>query len=110
MKTKLILVGTALAVVAAIGTWIGTSAWARKHQLVSLNVRNAPLSEVIQKLERQTGEKIALDRKLDGLVTVNMTRKPLSAVLDRISEQCGASWRTVHAVYESKSALPDLES
>jgi hypothetical protein len=78
--------------------------------LVSLHVRNAPLGEVIQKLERQTGQKIAVDKKLDGLVTLDMTRKPLATVLDRVGEQCGASWRTVHAVYGSASALPGLES
>jgi hypothetical protein len=110
MKTKFIVVSGILAAVAVIGTFIGRSVWDRRHQLVSLHVRNAPLGEVIQKLERQTGQKIAVDRKLDGLVTLDMTRKPLATVLDRVGEQCGASWRTVHAVYGSALALPALES
>jgi hypothetical protein len=110
MRTKTIVVASAILAIAAIGTWAGRSVWARQHGLVTLNVRNAPLKEVIQKLEKQTGQKIALDRKLDGLVTLDMTRKPLASVLDRIAGQCSASWRTVHAVYESRSALPELES
>jgi hypothetical protein len=99
-----------MAAITVIGTFIGRSVWARQHQLVSLHVRNAPLGEVIQMLERQTRQKIAVDRKLDGLVTLDLSRKPLAATLDRVAEQCGASWRTVHAVYESASALPKLES
>jgi hypothetical protein len=110
MKTKVMVIGTAVLVLAVIGTWAGRSVWAKRHGLVTLSVRNAPLKEVIQKLERQTGEKIPVDRKLDGLVTMDISRKPLASALDRIAEQCGASWRTVHAVYESKSALPELES
>src|SRR6476660_2833782 len=109
MKTKFFVIGSVVAAVAVIGTLVGKSVWDRQHQLVSLHVRNAPLGEVIQKLERQTGQKIAVDKKLDGLITLDMARKPLAAVLDRVGEQCGASWRTVHAVYESVSALPELE-
>jgi len=110
MKTKLILVGAVVVLVGVVGTWLVRAVWAKQHGLVTLGVRNAPLSEVIRTLERQTGQKIAVDRKLDGFVTLDMSRKPLPAVLDRVAEQCGASWRTVHAVYESASALPELES
>ncbi len=110
MKTKVLVVGSAILAMAAVGTWVGRAIWAKQHGLVTLSVRNAPLSEVIRKLERQTGQKIAVDRKLDGLVTLDIKRKPLPSVLDKISEQCGASWRTVHAVYEAKYALPELES
>ena len=110
MKTKLILAGSAVVVITVVGVWAGRAVWARRHGLVSLGVRNAPLGEVIRTLERQTGEKIALDRKLDGLVTLKVSRKPLPNVLDRIAQQCGASWRTVHAVYESSAALGQLES
>src|SRR5215831_16462505 len=84
MRTKIFVVGSVILAIAAVGTWAGRSVWARKHGLVTLKVRNAALKEVIEKLERQTGQKIAVDRKLDGLVTLDVSRKPLATVLDRI--------------------------
>ena len=45
MKTKLFAGGIAILAVAAIGTLTGRAVWARKHGLVTLNVRNAPLAE-----------------------------------------------------------------
>ena len=109
MKSKLVLMGIGLAV-ALGGVWIARSMWLSHHGIVSLKVRNAPVAEVIRSLERQTGQKISMDRKLDGLVTLNMKNQPLAKVLDRVAEQSGASWRTVHAVYDSTPALRDLEA
>ena len=109
MKTKYLWLGIAgLSVVA--GTWLGRVAWRAHRDLVTLHVRNAPLTEVIRKIERQTREKISVDKNLDRLITLDVKNKPLAEVLDRLAQQSGARWTTVYAVYDSKEALPKLES
>src|SRR5882724_9336588 len=109
MKTKYLLWGS-VAVIVVMGSWFGRAAWRAHRNLVTLHVRNAPLADVIRKLERQTWEKIEFDKKLDALITLDVKDKPLEAVLDRLAKQCGGSWRTVYAVYDSPRALPKLES
>ena len=99
-----------VAVVALGGAWFGRAAWRAHRNLVTLHVRNVPLAQVIRKIERQTWERIALDKRLDSLITMNVKNKPLSVVLDRIAQQCGGRWTTVYAVYDSKRALPKLEA
>jgi hypothetical protein len=109
MKTRYLGWATAGVLVLA-GVWFGRSAWRAHHHLVTLRVRNAPLAEVIRKLEQQTHEKIPFDKRLDTRVTLDLKNKPLSLVLDRLVQQCGARWSTVYAVYDSASALKALES
>jgi hypothetical protein len=106
---KYLVVG--IVVVAAVGAgWLGWSKVKGHHDRVTLHVRNVPVADVVKRLERQTGEKIITDSKLDGLVTLDIKDKPLSAVLDRLGEQCGANWTTVYAVHDSHSSLSALES
>ena len=85
-------------------------AWRAHHNLVTLRVRNASLADVVRKIERQTWEKVSVDKKLDALITLNVKNRPLAEVLDRVAQQSGARWSTVHAVYDAKEALPRLES
>src|SRR6266496_4068646 len=109
MKTKYLLLATG-ALLAAGGLWFGRLAWRAHHQLVTLNVRNAPLADVLRKIERQTWKKIRAQRSLDARITLQVTDKPLSDVLDRLAEQAGARWCTIHAVYVSARALHALDS
>lgn len=109
MKTKY-LWGSVAVLLALAGTWAGHVLWCAHRNLVTLHVRNAPLAEVIRKIERQTWEHISVDPKLNSLITLNVRNKPLSEVLDRIGQQSGARWTTVYAVYGMKSSLPKLES
>jgi hypothetical protein len=96
-------------IVALAGAWYARHSWRMSRGLVTVRVRNAPVAEVIRQLERQTGQKIALDQRLNTRVTLQLRNKPLSAVLDRLAFQCGANWSTVYAVYESGAALKGLE-
>src|SRR3974390_3117913 len=104
MKTKHLLVGLAVVLVAG-GGWAGGAVWRQRHQLVTLNVRNMLLAEVLRKIERQTWKKIRTEKALDARITLNLKDKPLPYVLDRISEQAGARWPTLSAVYDAKQAL-----
>jgi hypothetical protein len=98
------------AVVALLASGLGWRAWRVNRQLVTLAVRNAPLAEVITKIERQTRQKIRLDSRLDAKVTLDVKNMPLSKALDLVSEQAGARWGKTYAVYDADSALRGLEA
>jgi hypothetical protein len=109
MKTKYWLLGVgALLIAGAI--WGGRAVWQLRHQLVTLDVRNMPLAEVLKKVERQTWEKIRAEQNLDTRITLHVNNKPLSYVLDRLAEQAGARWCTLYAVYNSPTAVKALDA
>jgi hypothetical protein len=108
MKTKYLLLGIGALLLAGIA-WGGRVAWRIQHQLVTLDVRNMPLPEVLRKVERQTWKKIRAEQNLDTRITLHVRNKPLSYVLDRIGEQAGARWSTVYAVYNSAIAVKALD-
>ena len=80
------------------------------HGLVTLHVVNAPLDEVIRKIEHQSGQAIAWDRRLHGPVTLTVNDMPLGQVLNQLILQTGAYWTVDYAVFDSKSALRKLET
>lgn len=88
--------------------WAGRAVWRAQRDLVTLHVRNRPLAEVISRLERQTGETIVTDARLDEQITLYVDDAPLREVLDRIGAQAGAQAMTVHAVHRSRNALSQL--
>lgn len=109
MKTKYLLLG--IGALLAIGTfWGGRAVWQIRHQLVTLDVRNMPLAEVLRKVERQTWKKIRAEKNLDARITLHVKNKPLSYVLDRLAEQAGARWSTLYAVYNSPTAVKALDT
>lgn len=110
MKTKYLLLGI-VALLAAGGAWVGRAAWRAHRQLVSLDVRNAPLAEVLRKIERQTWTKIRAEKSVaNARVILHVKDKPLSEVLDNLAEQAGARWSKLYAVYDSSRALKALDS
>ncbi|HYT58891.1 MAG TPA: hypothetical protein VEL06_01895 [Haliangiales bacterium] len=109
MKTKYLVLGTGV-LIAACGLWFGRAAWRAHQQLVTLNVRNLPLADVLRKIERQTWKKIRVEKNLDARITLHVSNKPLSYVLDRLAEQAGARWSTLYAVYDSGRALKALDT
>jgi hypothetical protein len=108
MKTKFVLFIVLL--IAAGGAWYAQAAWRVKAQLVTLDVYQMPLREVLRKVERQTWRKIRAEEALDGKITLNVKNAPLTNVLDKIAMQAGARWATMFAVYKADSALAGLES
>src|SRR5689334_8070154 len=110
MKRKHLVLIVAGLVVAAGSAWVGRASYRAWHGLVTLHVRNAPLGEVIKKIEHQTWEKIRYDDRLKTLVTLDVKDMLLPQVLDRLAEQTGANWSTDFVVYDSNSSLHKLES
>jgi hypothetical protein len=109
MKAKYLLIGVAV-LLAAVTIMAGRLAWRARHQLVSVDVRNMPLEEVLRKVERQTRKKIRAQQALNARITLHVHNKPLAYVLDRIAEQAGAHWSTLYAVHDSPEALRGLDS
>jgi hypothetical protein len=109
MKTKYVLLGIG-ALLAAGGLWFARAAWRAHRQVVTLDVRNVPLADVLRKLERQTWRKLRAEKNVDARITLQVMNKPLSYVLDRLAEQAGARWSTLYAVYASTPALNALDS
>src|SRR6266496_2913754 len=109
MKTKHLLLG--IGALLAVGIfWGGRAAWQIRHQLVTLDVRNMPLTEVLRKVERQTWKRIRAEKNLDARITLHVKNKPLSYVLDRLAEQAGARWSMLYAVYNSPTAVKALDA
>jgi RNA polymerase sigma factor (sigma-70 family) len=93
----------------AIGTaWQKYEIHRAGHGLVTLNVVNAPLGEVIHIIERQSGQAMAWDHRLRGPVTLSVHDLPVAQVLNQLILQSGAYWTVDYAVYDSKGALQKL--
>jgi hypothetical protein len=108
MKYFLLIIGVLLV---AGGVWFGRAAWRAHKQLVTLDVRDVPLPEVLRKIEWQTWQKMRAEKSLDGArITLRVKNKPLSFVLDRIAGQAGAHWSKLYAVYDSSVALHALNA
>lgn len=92
------------------GAWIGRAAWRAHKNIVTLDVRNAPLRDVVRKIEWLTWERIDLDKRLDGKITLKLKNVPLAEALDRVAEEAGGRAQTLHAVHRSNYALKRLQT
>jgi hypothetical protein len=109
MKMKPVVLALA-ALLLAGGAWGGRTLWRRHQQLVTLDVREMPLAQVLAKIQRQVGTPIHAEKALDARITLHVQDRPLAYVLDRVAEQAGARWSTVFAVFGSARALQKLDS
>lgn len=101
-----LVLGLVLAGVATYGGW----AAARAHsKLVSLNVRNMEVRQVVRKIEWQTWESILLQSNVQGNVTLNVQKVPLDRVLAIIGEQTSSRSSVVYPLYSNRKSLATLE-
>lgn len=108
MRTKCLLAG--FIALLAVAVWAGFAHWWHRG-LITLNVRDMPLAEVLEKIEAQTGAKLRAEQSLESArITLHVKSKALQFVLDRIGGQAGAQWSTIYAVYDSASALHALDA
>lgn len=109
MNKKILLISVAVLVVAG-GVWAGRTIYRAKKNIVTIDVYNAPLADVIKKLERQTWETILARSDLQTKVTLKVKNVPLDEALDQLGRQAGVNWSKWHAVHDSSRALEKLET
>lgn len=106
-RNVLLIIGLVLV---AGGVWFGRAAWRAHQNIVTLNVRNMPLKNVVRKMEWQTWKKILVDKRLSGNVTLRLKNVPLAQALDRLAGQISATAQTIHAVHRWDYALKRLQT
>lgn len=109
MNKKFLLIGVTVLVVAGVA-WAGRAIYRAKKNIVTIDVYNAPLADVIKKLERQTWETILAPADIQTKVTFKVKNVPLDEALDQLGRQAGVNWSKWHAVHDSSRALDKLET
>lgn len=108
MKIKVIL-STAVVAIAGVA-WLGRGWYDTRQGLVTLQVSEVPIADVLARLSRQTGRLFVADKTLEGKVTVDLKRVPLDEALDQVMQQAGGSWSVWHAIHGTGGGLARLET
>lgn len=95
MQRKLLLVA-GLAVLAT--GWFARAAWRARADLVTLDVRDRPVAEVVRRMERQTWETIVLADGVQGTVTLRIKDAPLLTALNLLAQQVQARGQEIHVL------------
>jgi len=109
MNKKFLLIGVTVLAVAGLA-WAGRAIYRAKKNIVTIDVYNAPLADVIRQLERQTRETILARGDIQTKVTLKVKNVPLDTALDQLGRQAGVNWSKWHAVHDSSRALDKLET
>jgi hypothetical protein len=100
----LILLGVGLLLI-----WF-THAAVRAHQnLVTLNVRNADLKDVLRKIAWQTWEIILVNKQVQGKITLHVRNMPLEEVLKILADQTASRWTALYPLYTQSKSLAALK-
>lgn len=99
------IVRIAIYVAFAASAWFGYIAWRASRNLVTLNVRNAPVRDVVRSIERQTWEIIATHKNVEGTVTLKVKDARLEDVLNIIAEQVSCRWSAMYPLYTTGQSL-----
>lgn len=87
---------------------LGHKAWLAHQNLVSLDVRNADVRDVVRKCEWQTWETIVVHKDVKGKVTYTCHNQPLEDVLDVIAEQTSSRATAVYPIYSKSQSFVNL--
>ncbi len=94
--------------VAILLGWGGYKAYLANKNLVTLEVRNADVRDVIRKIEWQTWETIVVNKEVNGKVTLNVREVPLEEVLGIIGEQTSSRATAVYPLYSKSQSFVNL--
>src|SRR5688572_7475823 len=102
---KNILLRTLVILLVLSSGWFGYAAYRARTNLVTLNVRNMEVRQVMKKIEWQTWENIFVHKDVEGKVTLNVRKMPLEDVLSIIDEQVSSRWSAIYPLYSSGKSL-----
>lgn len=103
---RLLIMG-AVGATLAYGVFLAVRA---RPNLVTLEVRNADLREVLGQIEWQTWEDIYASPDVKGKVTLNVRKVPLEEVLRIIGEQTASRAAAIYPIYSSRATLQQLKA
>jgi hypothetical protein len=106
VKRRIYIWSSILAVVAL--AWLGQRAYMAHKNLVTLDVRDADVRDVLRKCEWQTWETIVVHKAVKGKVTINVRKVPLEEVLGVISEQTSTRITAVYPIYSKNKSFVNL--
>lgn len=100
------MLGTVLLLGAA--AYVGWLAWRAHRNLVTLDVRDMEVRQVVKKIERQTWEDIHVHKEVAGKVTLKVVNAPLEEVLRIIGGQTQSRPALFYALYSNGKSLTRL--
>ncbi len=92
-----------------LATGVGRAAWRAHQNLVTLDVHNMPVRDVVRKLRWQTWEKITVHKDLNARITLNVADQPLNGVLGLIADQSEARWSIAYPLYTTRQRLQAVQ-
>lgn len=98
--------GTLLVALVGYGAFL---AWRAHRDLVTLDVRNMDVRDVVKKIEWQTWEDIYVHQDVQGQVTLKVAAAPLSEVLRIIGGQTLSRPAMFYALYSGRKSFRALE-
>jgi hypothetical protein len=106
VKKRIYIWSSVLAVLALF--WLGAKAMQAHKNLVTLDVRDADVRDVLKKIQWQTWETIVVHKDVKGKVTLNVVKVPLEEVLSTIALQTSVRISAVYPLYSKSSAYVNL--
>lgn len=102
MNRRVLLITAALLLGLAYG---GRLAWRAYKDIVTLEVHDIALRDVVRSLRWQTWEAIEVNKEVDGRINLTVTDQPLTVVLELIAEQVNARWSAAYPLYSTRAKL-----
>lgn len=106
MKKRIYIWSSVLAVLALF--WLGGKALQASRNLVTLDVRDADVRDVLRKIQWQTWETIVVHKKVEGKVTLTVVKVPLEEVLGIITDQTSLRISAVYPIFSKSSSYVNL--
>lgn len=79
------------------------------NNLVTLNVRDADIKEVLREIQWQTFEIIYKNKDVNGKITLDVKDLPLENVLQIVAEQSSSRFNVVYPLYSNSESLLRLK-